>query len=265
MRPLLNAWVCTVYAFMYLPVAVIVLFSFNNSEMIAFPLQGATLTWYGQVLGDARLLGGLGMTFLIAIPTAVFATILGGASALALTRYRFRGKAAFIALLFLPFAVPKVILAVSWLLVLAELGVAKGLATMVVAQTIIILPFTTMVIASVLVRLDRALEEAAADLGATTLQTFARVLLPLARNGLIAAFFVAFVLSASEYVVTSFVSGRNQPLSILVASDFRFHLSPTLDALATLLVVANLGIVAASELIRWRARGRAGGRQGVRP
>ncbi|TBW38439.1 ABC transporter permease [Siculibacillus lacustris] len=250
------AWthVGLVYAFMYLPVAVIALFSFNASAIIAFPLQGFTLDWYARILVDARILGGLGVTFAVAIPTAVLSTVLGAMAALALTRHALRWRKTFACLLFLPFLVPKVILAVAQLIVLSELGITKGVTTMVLGQTLIILPFTTLVIASVLIRLDRRLEEAAADLGASRAQIFRRVLFPLMKNGLLAAFFVAFVLSSSEYVVTSFLSGRSQPLSILVASDFRFNLSPTLDALAVLMVTANLALVAIGEIIRLRAR-----------
>lgn len=251
---LVWTWFGLVYAFMYLPVAVIALFSFNASKIVAFPLQGFTLDWYAKVLGDGRILGGLGITFLVAIPTAILATVLGAMAAMALTRGRLRHPVAFAALLFLPFMVPKVILAVAQLIVLSELGIGRGLTTIVVGQTLVILPFTTLVVASVLVRLDPRLEEAAADLGADTAQIFRRILFPLMKNGLLAAFFVAFVLSSSEYVVTSFVSGRTQPLSILVASDFRFDLSPSLDALAVLMVVANLAIVVVGELVRRAGR-----------
>lgn len=250
------AWthVGLVYAFMYLPVAVIALFSFNASAIIAFPLQGFTLDWYAKILADGRILGGLAITFAVAIPAAAASTVLGAMAALALTRHALRFRTAFACLLFLPFLVPKVILAVAQLIVLSELGAAKGIATVVLGQTLIILPFTTLVIASVLIRLDRRLEEAAADLGASRAQIFRRILFPLMKNGLLAAFFVAFVLSSSEYVVTSFVSGRAQPLSILVASDFRFNLSPTLDALAVLMVAANLALVAVGEVIRLGTR-----------
>ena len=193
-------------------------------------------------------------SLLIATPTAVISTTLGAMAALALTRHRFRGRIVFAALLIVPFFIPKIILAVSDVIAMAMLGVPHGVAMIVAAQSLIILPFSAMVIASVLIRLDHRLEEAAADLGASGWQVFTRVQLPLMRNGLIASFFIAFVLSSSEYVVTSFVSGRRQPLAVLVASDFRFHLSPKLDALATLIVVANILMVAGSGCAAARER-----------
>jgi spermidine/putrescine transport system permease protein len=252
---LLKSYLILVYAFVYLPIAVVALFSFNSSEMIAFPLTGLTARWYIDAVQDERLLHGLGFTFVVAIPTALIATILGGMAALALTRYRFLGKASFAVMLVVPFFIPKIIIAVADVIALAELHLPHSVPTMVVAQSLIVLPFSAMVIASVLVRLDRKLEEAAQDLGATGWQVFRYVLLPLMRNGLMAAYFLAFVISSSEYVVTSFVSGRIQPLSILVASDFRFHLSPKLNALATIIVTVNIAIIVISELFRRRARG----------
>ncbi len=258
MERVLRTYVALVYAFMYLPVAVVALFSFNSAEMMAFPMTGFTLDWYDVAIHDHRLLGGLMNSLLIATPTAVISTMLGAMAALALTRHRFRGRIVFAALLIVPFVIPKIILAVSDVIAMAVLGVPHGVAVIVAAQSLIILPFSAMVIASVLIRLDHRLEEAAADLGASGWQVFTRVQLPLMRNGLIASFFIAFVLSSSEYVVTSFVSGRTQPLAIMVASDFRFHLSPKLDALATLIVVANILMVAGSELVRRRAKGALG-------
>ncbi len=258
MERLLKSYFGLVYAFMYLPVVVIALFSFNSAEMMAFPMTGFTIGWYDVAVHDGRLLVGLANTILIAAPTALISTTLGALAGLALTRHRFRGQVAFAVLLVVPFFIPKVILAVADIIAMQAAGIAHSVFAIVAAQSLIILPFSAMVIASVLVRLDRRLEEAAADLGATGWQVFTRVLLPLMRNGLVASFFIAFVLSSSEYVMTSFVSGRTQPLSVLVASDFRFHLSPKLDALATLIVLANILLVAGSELVRRRAKGAVG-------
>jgi spermidine/putrescine transport system permease protein len=258
MERILKSYLGLIYAFMYLPVAVIALFSFNSAEMMAFPMTGFTIGWYDLAVHDGRLLEGFANTVLIAAPTALISTTLGAMAGLALTRHRFRGQLAFAVLLVVPFFIPKVIMAVADIIAMQAAGIPHSVVAIVAAQSLIILPFAAMVTASVLVRLDRRLEEAATDLGATGWQVFTRVQLPLMRNGLVASFFIAFVLSSSEYVVTSFVSGRTQPLSVLVASDFRFHLSPKLDALATLIVLANILLVAGSELVRRRAKGAVG-------
>ncbi|WP_457935445.1 ABC transporter permease [Mesorhizobium sp. 10J20-29] len=251
---LVTAWVWLIYAFMYLPVAVIAVFAFNDSELIAFPLQGFTAKWFSQVLADSRLTGGFGTTLLVAVPVALFSTLLGAMAALALTRYSLKHRVAFLVIIFIPFLIPKVILAVAQLILLSEIGIERSLFTIVAGQTIIIMPFTTLIIASVLIRIDPRLEEAASDLGAGQWSAFRRVTLPLMKNGLMAAWFIAFVLSSAEYVLTSFTSGRQQPLSILVASDFRFNMSPALDALALMIVVANISLIGIAEFARLRSR-----------
>ncbi len=252
MERLLRSYVYLLYAFVYLPVGVVVMFSFNDSDMIAFPLTGFTTRWYVDVLNDGRLLGGLGTTFLVAIPVAAITTVLGGLSALAMTRYRSKFRAILGLLVILPFFVPRMILAVAQVTFLHEISFTKSLLTVCIGQSLIILPFTTIIIASVLYRLDPALEEAASDLGANSWRRFRYVQLPLMKFGLMAACFIAFVLSTAEYTVSFFTSGRAQPLSILVASDFRFHLSPTLYALASLIVLFNIIVVVVSELLRRR-------------
>ncbi len=206
------------------------------------------------MLGDRRLTGGLGLTFLVSIPVALLSTLLGAAAALALTRYRMRFRGLLLVLVLLPFLIPKVILGVAQLILLSELKIERSLLTIIAGQAIVILPFTTLVIASVLMRIDRRLEEAATDLGASAFSAFRRVTLPLMKNGLLAAWFIAFVLSSSEYVLTSLLSGRSQPLSILVASDFRFNMSPALDALALMIVAANLALIAVGEFARLRSK-----------
>lgn len=257
MSRLSTLWVWAVFAFMYLPIAMIALFSVNDSKIMSLPFSGFTLKWYAQVLGDGRLGGGFLTTLSIALPVAICATVLGALAALALSFYPMRGRGIFTVLLLAPFLIPKLILAVAQLILFNETGVERSLLTVIAAQTVIVLPFSTLVIASVLIRIDRGLLEAAADLGASGLSAFRRVVLPLMANGLMASWVVAFVLSSAEYVLTAFVSGRAQPLSVLVASDFRFALSPSLNALAVMIVFGNIALVALAELIRRRA-GKAG-------
>jgi ABC-type spermidine/putrescine transport system permease subunit II len=249
---LLGAYVGLVYGFLYTPILLMGLFSLNSAEFMAFPLEGFTWRWYAAVLHDARLLGGLGTTFLIAVPVTLITTGLGMLSALLLTRERFRFKLLFAVQLGLPFFIPRIVFAIAQVTFLAELGLPKSLVTIWIAQSLVILPFVTVIIASVLLRLDRRLEEAAADLGASPWQAFRLVTFPLMKNGVLASTFIAFVLSSSEYTVSFFTSGRLQPLSILVASDFRFHLSPTLNALAMLIVLFNVLVIALSEAVRRR-------------
>jgi spermidine/putrescine transport system permease protein len=140
--------------------------------MIAFRLTGFSTTWYVEAPRDERLLRGLGITFLVALPTALIANIFHGMAALALTRHCFPGRTVFAILMVVPFSIPKIIIAVADVIALVELHLAHSVVTIVAAQSLIVLPFTDRVIASVLVRLDRRLEEAAHDLGASGWQLF---------------------------------------------------------------------------------------------
>ncbi|SFB74358.1 ABC transporter permease [Tropicimonas isoalkanivorans] len=253
MSRLATLWVWLVFGFMYLPIAMILLFSLNASDVMAFPLRGFTTEWYGAILSDGRLGGGFLTTLSVAFPVAILVTVFGAIAALVLTLYPMRGRGLFVAILLMPFLVPRLILAVSQLILFKEVGIDRSLWTVIAGQSIIILPFSTLIIASVLIRIDRQLIDAAADLGASGWSSFRRVVLPLMSNGLLASWVIAFVLSSSEYVMTAFLSGREQPLSVLVASDFRFNLSPSLNALAVLIVLGNIALVVLAESIRRRS------------
>jgi len=246
----LRGYAIFLYGFVYLPIMLMGLFSLNSSDIIAFPLRGFTLDWYNLILHDQRIFKGLLTTMAIAFPVTLITTVLGSMAAIVLTRHQFRLKTLFLGLLILPFFVPKLIFAIAQVTFLSDVGISKGLGTVWISQALIILPFVTVIIASVMVRMDKALEEAAGDLGATPWQTFRMVTLPLMKNGIMAGAFISFVLSNAEYTVSFFTSGRAQPLSVLVASDFRFHLSPSLNALAMLIVFFNILIIVTSEWFR---------------
>ncbi len=250
-----GAHVAVVFGFLYTPILLMGLFSFDQSPLIAFPLQGFTLDWYVQVLGDGRILGGLGTTFLVAGPVTLITTVLGTAAAFVLVRGRGLWRLVFAVQLALPFFLPRIVFAIGQVTLHAELDIDRSLVTLWIAESLIILPFATIIVASVLIGVDRRLEEAAADLGASGLQTFRLVTLPLIRNGILAAAFIAFVLATAEYTVAFFTSGRQQPLAVLIASDFRFDLSPKLNALAMLIVVFNILVIALSEAVRRRREG----------
>jgi spermidine/putrescine transport system permease protein len=247
---ILRGYTFLFYGYVYLPIMLMGLFSLNSSDIIAFPLRGFTLEWYNNILHDQRIFKGLLTTLAVAFPVTLITTVLGSMSAIVLTRHKFKLKTLFLGLLILPFFVPKLIFAVAQVTFLNDVGISKGLYTVWISQALIILPFVTVIIASVLFRMDKALEEAAGDLGATPLQTFRLVTLPLMKNGIMAGAFISFVLSNAEYTVSFFTSGRAQPLSVLVASDFRFHLSPSLNALAMLIVFFNIMIIILSEWFR---------------
>jgi spermidine/putrescine transport system permease protein len=252
MTKTLRIYALLLTLFLYLPLAVMALFSFNDSKFIAFPLAGWTLRWYRDTLADGLIIEGLVNSLLIALPTAVAATVLGGLAAFAAVRAPRALQAVLILGIAAPFFIPRIILGVALLSFFHLLGISRGFVTVVTGQTLVILPFTTIIAASLLLRLDRKLDEAAADLGAGPWQTLWRVTLPLMRNGLIAAFMIAFILSAADVVMAAFLSGRNQPVSLVVASALHFELSPKLNALEMYILGANILLVAISEALRRR-------------
>lgn len=252
---LLAAHVALVFGFLYAPILLMGLFSFDKSPLIAFPLQGFTLDWYAEVLRDDRILGGLATTFMVAGPATLITTVMGTCAAFVLVRGKGLWRLLFAIQLALPFLLPRIVFAIGQVTMHAEFDITRGLVTLWVAESLIILPFATIIIASVLIGVDRRLEEAAADLGAGAWATFRLVTLPLIKNGIMAAAFIAFVLATAEYTVAFFTSGRQQPLSVMIASDFRFDLSPKLNALAMLIVLFNVLVILLSELVRRRRAG----------
>ncbi len=237
-------------AFLYLPLGVLTAFSFNDSALMAFPLSGFTWRWYGQVLQHASLLQGLLTSMLIALPVAALSTVLGLCAALGITSRLLRWRLGFATVLALPFLVPKGMLAVAQVMLLSRLGVSRGPGILILAQALTTLPFTMLIVLTALLRLDPRLEEAARDLGATPWQSFRRVVLPLLRSALGAAYSVGMILSLSDLSLSMFLAGRTQPLSVIVASAFRRELSPELNAMQVILLCLTALIVAVGGVTR---------------
>lgn len=238
--------------FLYLPVLVLAVFSFNTSKLMAFPLSGFTFKWYAELIADGTLQSGFLTSFLIAQPVAILAMAFGLMAGLALTARGLVWRGAFIAALLVPFIVPKGVLAIAQIMIMGRLGIGRGLSPLMFAETLVILPFTTLILTAVLVSLDHRLEEAARDLGARPLQAFRYVVLPQLKGGLVAAYSVGVILSLSDLTLSMFLAGRTQPLSVIVASAFRTELSPDLNAMQVTVLALTVVIVIAVELFQRR-------------
>lgn len=228
-------------AFLYLPIAVLAVFSFNASRLMAFPLSGFTLEWYGSLAANTKFQAGFVTSFLVAQPVGLLGAALGLVSGPRAVRL---GLAS---LLLVPFLVPKTVLSIAQSMLLARLGLDRGAATLVVAQVIVAVPFTTAIIASVLSRLDPRLEEAARDLGATPWMCFRRVTFPQIKPAVSAAYSVGVILSLADLTIGLYLAGRAQPLSLIVASEFRRELSPDLNAMQVSVLALTAAIVVLSE------------------
>lgn len=247
-----STHVVMLFLFLYAPIVVLMVLAFNDSNMTSFPFRGFTLKWFSVLANDPQILRGLKNSFLAAICTTILSVVIGTATAYALVQYRFRGRLLFIVLIFVPIVIPKTVLGLSILTLTADLGIPRSLATLVFGHLLFCFPFVTIIVASVFMRLDLRLIEAAVDLGANEWVTFRRVVLPLIKNGIIAGAFVAFILSFSEFNLSFFLSGRQQTLPLVVFSEFRFEITPKINALSALMVVLSVGLTVLAEAFRTR-------------
>jgi spermidine/putrescine transport system permease protein len=250
---LLPAWTAAVLLFFYLPIAVLVAFSFNESRLnIAW--SGFTLEWYARLLEDRALLRSLQNSLIVATATTAVSVAIGTAGAWLLFRYRVPGRGTLETLLFLPMIVPEVILGVSLLILFVTAGLQLGYTTIVISHVTFCAPFVMAAVQARLAGLDPALEEAALDLGATPAQAFFRVLVPYLMPAIAAGALMAFTLSLDELIVTWFTaSAKTRTLPLEIYGRVKKGLDPSLNAISTLFVLFTLLAVLASEALRRRS------------
>jgi len=255
----LRAFFFLVILFLYAPIVILLIFSFNDSAVPTFPLSGFTLHWYHQFLTNSELRGALENSAVVAAVSSLGAVVLGVFSSIALTRRSFRGKAAVSALLLSPLVIPYLVFGISLLLLFHRLGVPRSLITVVIGHIVISLPYTILVLVPRLDQIDVALEEAAFDLGAGPLGTFRWITLPLILPAVMSAFLIAFTTSFDEYAVASFVVGTRLTFPIYLYSAVRFpNQLPQVIAVAVVVLVLSLTVVIAAEVGRRIAERRLG-------
>lgn len=243
----LGAATALVYLFLYLPIAVLVILSFNNSRFSTI-WQGFTWRWYAIAWNDAELIGSLRMSLIIAFLTALFSTAIGTSAALALGRYRVRLRGAAEALVFLPVLIPEIVIGFASAALFGLLGMAFGLSTIIAAHVAFSISYVVFIVRARIATLDRSLEEAAMDLGATPWQTFYRVTLPMLLPGVISAALLVFTISLDDYVITSFVAGPGaQTLPLKIYSMVKTGVTPEINAISTVLLAATILLVFVSE------------------
>jgi spermidine/putrescine transport system permease protein len=255
----LRAFFVLVILFLYAPIAILLIFSFNNSAVPVFPLSGFTLHWYGEFLRNADLRSALATSAVVAAVTSAGAVLLGVLSSIALVRQRFRGKALVSALLLSPLVIPYVVFGISLLLLFHQLGIPRGVPTVVIGHIVITLPYTILVLVPRLEQIDRSLEDAAYDLGANRLRTFWSITLPLILPAVVSAFLIAFTTSFDEYAVASFVVGARSTFPIYLYSALRFPSQlPQVIAVAVVVLIVSLTVIVGAEVGRRIADRRVG-------
>ncbi|WP_420860398.1 ABC transporter permease subunit [Algirhabdus cladophorae] len=242
------------FVFLYAPIIGLVVYSFNESKLVTV-WGGFSTKWYGELLRDPQILGAAWISFKIAALSASLALVFGTLAALCLVRFkRFRTKQLLAAMITAPLVMPEVITGLSLLLLFVGMEVAlgwpagRGMMTIVIAHTTFCMAFVAVVVQSRLVDIDISIEEAAADLGAKPLRVFFDITLPTIAPALVSAWLLAFTLSLDDLVIASFVSGPGaSTLPMVVFSKVRLGLTPEVNALATLMILAvGIGIATAT-------------------
>ena len=237
-------------AFLYLPILILIVFSFNASRLVTV-WGGFSTQWYAALLSNQPLLDAAWISLRIAFISALLATLLGTLAAVALVRHgRFRGRALFTGMIYAPLVMPEVITGLSLLLFFVAVDLDRGFWTVTLAHTTLTMCFVTVIVQARLVAFDRSLEEAAMDLGAPPLKTFLVITLPLIAPSVAAGFLLAFTLSLDDLVLASFTSGPNATtLPMRIYSQVRLGVTPEINAACTILIVLVALVVVLSSLM----------------
>ena len=241
---LLNIYAALALIYLLVPIAIIILFSFNDTKSkFNFVWQGFTLDYWKDPFGVPGLSDAMLNSLKIAALSTVVATILGTMMALALVRYEFRGRGPTNFFIFLPLATPEVVLGASLLSLFLTIGFATGFTTILIAHVMFNISFVVVTVRSRLIGFDRSLEEAAQDLGANGFQTFMRVTLPLIAPGVLAAALLAFALSVDDFVITNFNSGSTVTFPLFVWGAARVATPPQINIIATMIFLVTVTLM----------------------
>ncbi len=238
-----------VYLYLFIPIAVVILFSFNSVKSLQ-SFQGFSLQWYQDFLEDDTLRESLFVSLRIALLTMIVATIIGTALAIGLVRARTRWSPAANVLMLVPLVTPEIVAGISALLIFSQLGIQLSFWTIVIAHITFSISYVTVVVRGRLASMGDEVEQAAMDLGATRWQAVRLVLVPELWPAIVAAGLLTFALSFDDFVLSFFTTGEDtQPLPVRIWSAIRFGVSPTINAIGTLMMVVSLTAVAAAVLI----------------
>jgi putrescine transport system permease protein len=242
------------FAFLYGPILLLVIFSFNASRLVTV-WGGLSTRWYAALAADAQLIASVRTSLLVALVSAAVATVNGTLAAITLVRFgRFRMRTLFAGAIYAPLVMPEVILGLSLLLLFVALEIERGFWTIVAAHATFTMCFVTVLVQSRLYGFDRSLEEAAMDLGAGPVRAFVAITLPLIRPAIVAGFLLAFTLSLDDLVIASFTAGPGSTtLPMRVYSQVRLGVSPEINAISTLML-ALVGLVLLSVAVLARRR-----------
>ena len=248
-RLLRNIFMFVVYAYLYIPIIILVTNSFNE-DRYGLSWKGFSWNWYERLFNNDTLIQAAFHSVTIAFFAATLATIVGGLTAIALYRYRFRGKQAVSGMLFIVMMSPDIVMAVSLLALFMVVGISLGFWSLLLAHVTFCLPYVTVTIFSRLNGFDARMLEAAKDLGASEVTILRKIILPLALPAVVSGWLLSFTISLDDVVVSSFVSGVSyEILPLRIFSLVKTGVTPEVNALATIMIVLSLALVVLSQLI----------------
>ncbi|TDQ84109.1 spermidine/putrescine transport system permease protein [Dongia mobilis] len=238
-----------VLSFLYVPIVILVVFSFNDSSSLTWPLGGFTWGWYEKLFSNRDLLRAIGNSFYVATFATILTLLVGVPAAFALDRLDFVGKRVFRRLVLLPLVLPGIITGISMLNLFKLMGIGLSLETVVLGHATALISIVVTQVYARLQRLNRRLEEAAADLGAKPWETMFLVVLPNIKSALIGSALLSFTLSFDEIPVTFFLTGRDNTLPMYIWSTMRRGITPEINAVGTLIVLASLLLIVVSVIL----------------
>mgnify|MGYP003086395729 FL=1 len=248
-RLLRNIFMFVVYAYLYIPIIILVTNSFNE-DRYGLSWKGFSWNWYERLFNNDTLIQAAFHSVTIDFFAATLATIVGGLTAIALYRYRFRGKQAVSGMLFIVMMSPDIVMAVSLLALFMVVGISLGFWSLLLAHVTFCLPYVTVTIFSRLNGFDARMLEAAKDLGASEVTILRKIILPLALPAVVSGWLLSFTISLDDVVVSSFVSGVSyEILPLRIFSLVKTGVTPEVNALATIMIVLSLGLVILSQLV----------------
>jgi len=251
--PVIRGYYWLLIGLLYLPIAILFVFSINANTTLSFPLRGFTLAWYAKLFATPALLHAVTNSVMVALGSSVAATALGSMIAILLSRFNFRGRTALTGLAMLPLIIPFVVLAVALLILFRALDINLSLVTIAIAHVVVALPYTTLIVLARLIGFDKQLEEASMDLGASYPATLRLVVLPIAAPAIVSAWITAFTVSFDEFALALFLAGRDPTFPVYLYGQLRFaNTLPVLLATAVLLMLGTLTLILVADRIRKR-------------
>lgn len=236
---------CTiVYAFLFLPICVIVVNSFNaTSSKPYLSWKGFSLIWYAKLFENTDLLGAFGNTILLALISTFFATLIGTLGAIGMYRYHFKGKGIIDGLLYIPVVIPEIVMGISLLTLFARINIPRGMLTLALAHITFCIPFVIFNVRARLGGYDRSIEEASMDLGAGRFRTFCEITIPVLAPGIAGGALLAFTLSIDDVIISYFVNGQTKTYPLKVMESIKSGVSPDVNALSALILLGTISLV----------------------